>query len=40
VLALRDEILGGPAVWLKAFSAVGLWATLLAIACRVATREH
>jgi hypothetical protein len=40
VLALRDEMLGGPAVSLEAFSAVGLWATLLAVAYRVATREH
>jgi len=40
VLALRDEILGGPVVLLEAFAAVGLWATLLAVACRVATREH
>lgn len=40
VLALRDQMLGGPAVSLEAFSAVGLWATLLALACRVATRDH
>jgi len=40
VLALRDGILGGPAVSLEALSAVGLWATLLVAVCRVAIREH
>jgi high-affinity K+ transport system ATPase subunit B len=40
VLALRDGILGGPAVSLEALSAVGLWATLLVVACRLAIREH
>ena len=33
VLALRDRILGGPAVSLETFFAVGLWGTVLAVAC-------
>jgi len=40
VLALRDGILGDPAVSFEAFSAVGLWATVLVVACRVSRREH
>ena len=33
VLALRNGILGGPAVSFETLFAVGLWGTLLAIAC-------
>jgi potassium-transporting ATPase ATP-binding subunit len=33
VLALRNGILGGPAVSFETQFAVGLWGTLLAIAC-------
>ena len=40
VLALRDGILGGSATSLEAFSAVGLWATLLVVACCAAIRVH
>jgi hypothetical protein len=40
VLALRDGILGVPAASLEALSAVGLWATVLVVACRVAIRGH
>jgi hypothetical protein len=40
VLALRDRILGGAAASLEALCAVGLWAALLVVACRVAMREH
>jgi hypothetical protein len=32
VLALRDGILGGPVVSFETLLAVGLWATLLAVA--------
>jgi len=40
VLALRDGILGGPAVSLEALSAVGLWGILLAVACRLTIRKQ
>ena len=33
VLALRNGILGGPAVSFETLFAVGLWGTLLAVAC-------
>ena len=33
VLALRKGILGGPAVSFETLFAVGLWGTLLAVAC-------
>jgi hypothetical protein len=39
VLALRDGILGGPAVSLETLFAVGLWGTLLAVACGLTIRE-
>jgi high-affinity K+ transport system ATPase subunit B len=39
VLALRDRILGGPAMSFEALFAVGLWGTLLAVACGLAIRE-
>ena len=39
VLALRDGISGNPAVSLEALFAVGLWGTLLAVACGLAIRQ-
>jgi high-affinity K+ transport system ATPase subunit B len=39
VLALRDTILGGSAMSFEALLAVGLWGTLLAVACGLAVRE-
>jgi potassium-transporting ATPase ATP-binding subunit len=39
VLALRDKILGGSAMSFEALFAVGLWGTLLAVACGLAIRE-
>jgi high-affinity K+ transport system ATPase subunit B len=38
VLALRDGMLGGSAASLEALFAIGLWATLLAIACALTIR--
>jgi hypothetical protein len=38
VLALRDKISGGPAVSLETIFAVGLWGTLLAVACGLTIR--
>jgi high-affinity K+ transport system ATPase subunit B len=38
VLALRDTIAGGPAVSLELTAAVGLWATLLTVACGLSLR--
>ena len=40
VLALRDGILGGSAMSFEALFAVGLWGTLLAVACGLAIRER
>ena len=39
VLALRDKILGGSAMSFEALFAVGLWGTLLAVACGLAIQE-
>jgi hypothetical protein len=39
VLALRDGILGGRAVLFEALIAVGMWGTLLAIACAITNRK-
>ena len=39
VLALRDAIAGGQEVLLETYSAVGLWATLVAVSCRVTMRQ-
>jgi high-affinity K+ transport system ATPase subunit B len=39
VLALRDGILGSSAMSLEASFAIGLWATLLAVACGLAIHE-
>lgn len=39
VLALRDRILGGPVTSLEALFAVGLWGTLLAVACGLTIRQ-
>ena len=38
VLAVRDGILGGPAVSSETLFAVGLWGTLLAVACGITIR--
>jgi high-affinity K+ transport system ATPase subunit B len=38
VLALRDGILGGSAVLFEVLIAVGMWGTLLAIACAITNR--
>jgi hypothetical protein len=39
VLALRDGILGGPAVSLETLFALGLWGILLVVACGLTIRQ-